>query len=122
MSPRTNTLPFVGTILAVVALTTLGGCQTENTGSPGNTANIAPQSSYRIVGDVGTPFQAVISDSRSSWRLTATVPVSIVVVNDHPPDRILATKVTNDSRLLSVQTIQGFTVETLVVLAAPLAM
>jgi hypothetical protein len=104
---------LVGCILAAAAITTLGGCQTGNTGSPGNTPNIAPQSSYRIVGEIGTPFQALVSDSRSSWTFSGSIPTSIVIVNDSPPDRILATKLTNGSQLLSLQVIQGISVGTL---------
>jgi hypothetical protein len=105
---------FLGAcVLAGMALVALGGCQTGNTGSPGNTPNIAPQSSYRIVGEIGTPFQALVSDSRSSWQFTGTIPTSVVVVNDSPPDRILVTKLTSDARLLSLQVIQGISVGTL---------
>lgn len=104
---------FGGCILAAAAIVALGGCQTGNTGSPGNTPNIAPQSSYRVVGQIGTPFQAVVSDSRSSWQFAGSVPTSIVIVNDSPPDRISVTKASNDARLLSLQVIQGLSVGTL---------
>jgi hypothetical protein len=103
-------------IFAALAVTILIGCQGFGTGnptSPGSTSNIPPQSSYRIVGTVGTPFRALISDTRSSWQLAGTIPTSIVIVNDSPPDRIVASKVTNDSRLLSLELIQGFTIITL---------
>ncbi|MBV8775343.1 MAG: hypothetical protein JO166_23870 [Deltaproteobacteria bacterium] len=100
-------------IFAALAIMLVLGCQSQNTGSPGNTPNIAPQSSYRILGDIGTPFQALVSDSRSSWQVSGTIPTSIVIVNDTPPDRILVTKVTNDARLLSLQVIQGISVGTL---------
>jgi hypothetical protein len=114
MRPISNSLRLLGCgIVAGTALAALGGCQSGNTGSPGNTPNIAPQSSYRIVGEVGTPFTALVSDSRSSWQVFGTIPTSIVVVNDSPPDRILVTKLTNDSRLLSLQVIQGLSVGTL---------
>jgi hypothetical protein len=102
-----------GGIFAALAICLVGGCQSQNTGNPGNTPNIAPQSSYRIVGDVGTPFQALVSDSRSSWLVAGTIPTSIVVINDSPPDRILVSKVSNDARLLSLQVIQGVSVGTL---------
>jgi hypothetical protein len=114
MHAKLNSLALLGCgILAGSAIAALGGCQSGNTGSPGNTPNIAPQSSYRIVGDVGTPFQALVSDSRSSWQVFGAIPTSIVVVNDKPPDRILVTKLTNDARLLSLQVIQGLSVGTL---------
>ena len=109
-----NSLRFLGCgMLTAVAIAALGGCNTGNTGSPGNTPNIPQQSSYRVVGDVGTPFRAIISDSRSSWQVSSTVPASIAIVNDDPPDRIQVTKTSNDGRLLSIQVIQGFTVGTL---------
>jgi hypothetical protein len=109
-----NSLRLLGCcLLTGIALTALGGCQSGTTGSPGNTPNIPPQSSYRIVGDVGTPFHAIISDTRSSWQVSGTVPTAIAIVNDEPPDRISVTKTSNDGRLLSIQVIQGFTVSTL---------
>jgi len=104
---------FRSVILTSAAIAALGGCQTGNTGSPGNTPNMPQQSSYRIVGDVGTPFRAIVSDSRSSWQVSGTVPTSIAIVNDSPPDRIAVSKTSNDGRLLSLQVIQGFTVGTL---------
>jgi hypothetical protein len=100
-------------LLAGVSLTALGGCNTGNTGSPGNTPNKPQQSSYRIVGDVGTPFHAIVSDSRSSWQVAGTVPTALLIVNDDPPDRILVNKTSNDGRLLSLMTIQGVTAGTL---------
>jgi hypothetical protein len=100
-------------IVVGAAISVLGGCNTSNTNSPGSTPNKPQQSSYRIVGDVGTPFLALVSDSRSSWQVSGTIPTSIAIVNDSPPDRILVTKTSNDARLLSLQVIQGFTIGTL---------
>jgi hypothetical protein len=108
-----RTLRLLWSISAFLVLGVLNSCQFENPGNPGNTPNIAPQSSYRIVGDVGTPFQAIVSDSRSSWQVAGTVPTSLIVVNDSPPDRILVTKTANDGRLLSLQVLQGVSVGTL---------
>jgi hypothetical protein len=111
MSAILRLLGLVGrAILTSAAIAVLGGCQSGNTGSPGNTPNIPQQSSYRILGDVGTPFRAIVSDSRSSWQVSGTVPTSIAIVNDDPPDRIAVSKTSNDGRLLSLQVIQGFTV------------
>jgi hypothetical protein len=111
MRAKLNSLMLVGCgALLGAAITAIGGCQTGNTGSPGSTPNIAPESSYRIVGDVGTPYSAVVSDSRSSWQFYGTVPTSVVVVNDAPPDRVLVTKLANDNRLLALQVIQGLSV------------
>jgi hypothetical protein len=88
----------------------LGGYNQTN---PGDTPNIPEQTSFRIVGEVGTPFRATISDSRSSWQVSGTVPMSLAIVNDSPPDRIMVTKLSNDGRLLSIELIKGFTIEVL---------
>lgn len=99
---------------AIAAMTGCGGgFGAGNSTSPGSTPNIASQTSYRIVGTVGTPFTAFLTNTRTSWTLSGTVPLSIVIVNDKPPDRILVTKLTNDTRLLSVEIITGFNVRVL---------
>ena len=90
-----------------------GGFGAGNATSPGSTPNISQQTSYRIVGTIGTPFVATLSNMRSSWVLSGVIPMSIVVVNDKPPDRILVTKLSNDSNLLSVEIITGFDVQVL---------
>jgi hypothetical protein len=111
MRKLVNSLGFVVcSVLAGGAITWLGGCTSGNTGSPGSTPSMPQQSSYRIVGDVGTPFTGLLSDSRSSWQLNSTTPASIAIVNDSPPDRMVVTKTSNDTRLLSLQLIQGFTI------------
>jgi hypothetical protein len=104
------------TVLALGFLL-LAGCGgafgVGNTTNPGNTPNISAQTSFRIVGQIGTPFIATVSDSRSSWLISGVVPLSIVIVNDSAPDRIVVTKLANDSRLLSLQIIHGFDVKLL---------
>ena len=90
-----------------------GGFGAGNATSPGSTPNISAQTSYRIVGAIGTPFVATLSNARSSWVLSGTIPLSIVIVNDKAPDRILVTKLSNDTSLLSVEIIVGFNVRVL---------
>lgn len=84
----------------------------DNT-NPGNTPNIPAQTSFRVVGDAGTPFVATISDARSSWVVYGIVPESLVVVNNLQPDRIMVTKLANDARLLSLEIIGGLNVKVL---------
>ena len=100
-----------------VGFALLAGCGgafgVGNTTSPGSTPNIPAQSSFRVVGDIGTPFVATVSDSRSSWVVHGTIPESIVIVNNSPADRIVVTKLANDSRLLSLEIIGGLTVRNL---------
>ena len=84
-----------------------------NITSPGNTANNPPQVSFRVVGSIGTPFSAYISDARSSWTVKGVVPLTIIIVNEAPPVRVTATKLVNDSSLLSLEVIAGFNVKAL---------
>jgi hypothetical protein len=81
--------------------------QTGFSGSVGNTPNGPALASYEILGTVGTPFTATVSDARSSWTLQGNVPLSIVICNNVLPARIIATKTTSNSNLLSLEAIIG---------------
>jgi hypothetical protein len=113
--------PRAKSILGGVAIATLcgllmtscGGFGSTNNTRPGSTPNIQPQTSFRIVGRLGTPFSALISDSRSSWSFNGVIPLSVVIVNNSLPARISVTKLVNDSSLLSVEVINAFTVQQL---------
>lgn len=107
---------------AVIALTLLAGlgCNgfgTGNSTEPGNTPPVGSQTSYRFVGNIGTPFVATISDARSSWVINGVVPLTVIMINvpllnnAAGPVRIVATKLTNDPRLLSVEVLNGFSVQ-----------
>jgi hypothetical protein len=87
-----------------------GGFGSTNITNPGNTPNVAAQTSFRIVGQIGTPFALTISDARSTWHVKGVIPLSIVIVNNIAPVRISASKLISDSSLLSVEVINGFTV------------
>ena len=104
-------------VVIVAAWAGLAGCGgafgVGNSTSPGSTPNIAAQTSYRIVGTVGTPFVATISDARSSWQVHGTVPLSIVIVQDKPPERVLVTKTVGDHSLVSIEITTGFSVKLL---------
>ncbi len=82
--------------------------QTGFSGSVGNTPNGPKLPSYQILGTVGTPFTATISDDRSYWTLQGNVPLSIVICN--PPSasaQLVVTKTTSDNSLLSAEIITG---------------
>ena len=93
--------------------------QTGFSGSVGNTPNGPPLTSYDILGTVGTPFTAIVSNARSSWVLQGNVPLSVVICNNLLPARIVATKATSDSSLLSLEIINGFRVFDLESTSAP---
>jgi hypothetical protein len=93
--------------LGVVLLLSAAACnnQTGFSGSVGSTPNGTKLTAYNILGDVGTPFTATVSDARSSWTLQGNVPLNIVICNNDLPARVIATKTTSNSSLLSVEII-----------------
>lgn len=118
--PRIVGLHRIYKAAIALALLAMLGCNGFGTGDatlPGNTLPTSSQTSYRFVGNIGTPFVATISDARSSWVINGVVPLSVVMVNvpllnnAAGPVRIVATKLTNDSRLLSVEVLNGFSVQ-----------
>lgn len=104
---------FVAAIFCGLLMSSCGGFGSSNNTSPGNTPNIAAQTSFRIVGRIGTPFSARISDSRSTWNIMGVAPLSIVIVNNSPPIRVSVNKLVSDNSLLSLEIINGFTVKQL---------
>jgi hypothetical protein len=55
------------------------------------------------VGTRNTPFTAIVTDTVASWQVTGSVPLSVVILNNQLPARVLASKLTGDSSLLSVE-------------------
>lgn len=104
-------LARTGTAIALLAALGCNGFGTNNSTEPGSTPNTQSQTAYRMVGNVGTPFSVLISDQRSSWQINGTAPLSIIIANGLGPTRIVGTKTTNDTRLLSVELINGFDVK-----------
>jgi hypothetical protein len=102
---RILSMSAIGAALAIY----VASCnnQTGFSGSVGNTPNGPKLTSYEILGDVGTPFTATVSDSRSSWTLQGNVPLSITIANNVLPARIVATKTTSSNNLLSIEIISG---------------
>ena len=94
--------------------------QTGFSGSVGNTPNGPKLPSYQILGTVGTPFTATISDDRSFWTLQGNVPLSIVICN--PPSskaQLVVSKTTADNSLLSAEIITGNHIKDLQSTSAP---
>ena len=81
--------------------------QTGFSGSVGNTPNGPALASYQILGTAGTPFNATISDSRSSWTLQGNVPLDIIIANNILPASVIATKTVSNNNLLSVEIRKG---------------
>jgi hypothetical protein len=97
-------------LLCGLLMTSCGGFGSTNTTNPGSTGNIAPQTSFRIVGHVGTPFNMTISDARASWNVTGVVPLSIVIIQNDPPIRVSVNKLVSDNSLISLEIINAFKV------------
>jgi len=115
------TILSMGVIGAVLAIY-VASCnnQTGFSGSVGNTPNGPKLPSYQILGTVGTPFTATISDDRSFWTLQGNVPLSLVICN--PPSKnaqLVVSKTTSDNNLLSAEIITGNHIKDLQQTTAP---
>jgi hypothetical protein len=76
-------------------------------GAVGNTSNVPAVASYKVLGTTGEPFTAIVSNKRSSWQVSGNVPMDITVVNNFTPDKMVATKQSSDTGILSLQLING---------------
>jgi len=100
-------------ILAIaLSLLAVGSLSCNNSltgfqGAVGNTPNTTPETVYKIFGNVGMPFTALISDARSSWTIQGTAPLSISIANSLLPARVIVTKLANDSSLMSIEILNG---------------
>jgi hypothetical protein len=107
-------------ILAIAEIVAMAACNVGNTGlSTSGISNVPGQLSFRAVGVIGTPFTAILSDSRSSWQLRGTVPTTFAIVNWQPPVRMIATKTVSNSNLLSLEVLSGFFPTTLASTSQP---
>jgi hypothetical protein len=77
----------------------------------GNTPNSPPLAAFRILGQAGMQFSALVSDADASWPITGSIPMNVVIVNNQTPVRMIATKQSAGTGLLSLQVTVGFTVE-----------
>jgi hypothetical protein len=99
-----------GALLAGVIATSIGACTSGLggfSGAVGNTPPVPAETSFRVLGTPGTPFAASISDSRSSWVVKGSIPQAVVIVNNSPPVRMVATKLSGDSSLMSINIFNG---------------
>ncbi|HUA35175.1 MAG TPA: hypothetical protein VMA09_16315 [Candidatus Binataceae bacterium] len=102
-------LAIITGVLAVATVScnnSLGGFA----GSVGNTPDTTPSTAYKIFGNIGMPFTALISDSRSSWTVQGTAPISISIANSALPARMIVTKLVSDNSLMSVEILNGISV------------
>lgn len=108
---RLRGLAFAAVLASIAAAAAgcnqgLGAFQT----GVGNTPNRAPGTSFRVLGQRGMMFSAVVSDAQSSWLVQGAIPLSIVIVNNTTPVRMIATKQSGGDGILSLQLTVGFTV------------
>ena len=107
-------LAVVFVIFATTLTACSGGIGAFQTGV-GNTPNKPPGTAYRVLGQPGLPFSAILSDSTSSWAIQGAVPLNIVLVNqpEFAPTRMIATKQTGGFGILSLQLTVGFRVRSI---------
>jgi hypothetical protein len=113
MRRRSRWFHFSALALATVALM-LPGCN-QGFGAfqagVGNTPNKPPLSAFRILGQPGMQFSALVNDATSTWQIQGAVPMNIVIVNNQTPVRMIATKQSAGNGILSLQLTLGFVVQ-----------
>jgi hypothetical protein len=80
-----------------------GAFGTSNPTSPGKTSKTVAEQSFWVLGTPGTPFQAIITDSRESWTFRGVVPQMAVVLNASPGVQMTVTKLSNDRSLVTAE-------------------
>lgn len=113
--------------LVLAWITTLAACNSSSTGVSGfvgNTPPASPETIFKVLGTVGTPFTLLISNSRSSWQVQGNIPLNVTIINNPlvnglTPARLVGTKLANDNSLLSLQAANGFHVVTAESTTAP---
>jgi len=103
---RASLALFAMALVLTVALASCGGFGSSGLSTNG-LPNITAQNSFRMVGIAGTPFSGIVSDFTSSWVVQGTVPLTIAIVNGQPPFRMIATKLSADNNLLSMEVLRA---------------
>lgn len=100
---------WTGAILALM----LSGCN-QGIGAfqsgVGNTPNKPPLTAFRVLGQSGLQFTAMVSDADTTWLVAGAVPMNVIIVNNQTPVRMIATKQAAGNGILSLQLTVGFTV------------
>jgi hypothetical protein len=97
-------------MLASIAAACEGGGFGAFEGGVGDTPAEPPESTFKVLGTLNTPFVAIVSNGRSSWEVRATTPLTIVIVQNVLPARMIATKLDSSRALMSLEATQGFRV------------
>jgi hypothetical protein len=111
---------FGWSLLSVIVTLMMPGC---NNGfgafqiGVGNTPNQPPLAAFRVLGQYGMQFSALVSDADVSWNVNGAIPMNIIVINNQSlpgctcsPVRMIATKQSPGKGILSLQLTLGFVV------------
>ena len=88
----------------------LGACNNSLSGFGGfvgNTPNVPPETGFKVLGDLGTPFTLTISNANSTWVVPGNIPLNVWIANNQTPCRMIATKLSNDNSLMSLEIDRG---------------
>jgi hypothetical protein len=110
-------------VAAVVLTQILPGC---NNGfgafqlGVGNTPNRPPLAAFRVLGQFGMQFSALVSDADESWNVSGAIPMNVIIINNQSvpgctcsPVRMIATKQSPGNGILSIQLTLGFQVRSI---------
>ncbi|MGH7905138.1 MAG: hypothetical protein ACREP6_00755 [Candidatus Binataceae bacterium] len=104
--------PVIALWAALIGALCFGAVDCGNNGfvSVSGIKNVPGQLSFRVVGVLGTPFSAIVSDAHSSWKVQGMTPYTVAIVGGQPPYRMAATKTISNRNLMSVVLLNGFQV------------
>jgi len=113
--------------LVLAWIATMAACNSSSTGVSGfvgNTPPTSPETIFKVLGNTGTPFTMLVSNARSSWQIQGNIPLNVIIVNNvivngATPARLIATKLSNDNSLMSLQAANGFHVVSAASTTAP---
>ncbi len=89
---------------------TVAACNNSVTGFGGfvgNTPPVPPSTTFKVLGNVGTPFTLTISNANASWVVPGNIPLNVSIVNNTTPCRMVATKLAGDNTLMSLEIDNG---------------
>ncbi len=85
----------------------------------GNTPNRPPGTAFRVLGQRGLQFSAIVWDTQSTWQVQGSVPFNVIVVHNTTPIKMIATKLSGGNGIMSLQLTINSTVVQIASTVAP---
>ncbi len=85
----------------------------------GNTTNRPPGTAFRVLGQPGLQFTAIVWDTQSAWTVQGAIPFNVIVIHNTTPVKMIATKLSPGTGIMSLQLTVGSTVVQIAFTVAP---